>query len=141
MSETTELTNGYTTLDELMQLEGRRVFEDVEIPHPFEPEHQLRFRIRSLVEDEWSEIQTKNLDKKRGGLSENGLKASDARLVAMSLVDADGQLLYTGREAHKRIGTLSSAIVEPLVRACRKLNGLRSADDEDEEGNSQNASD
>jgi len=131
--------NGYATLGDLESLAGFRQYRDVIVTHPVAGKPLLKFRLQSITEAEWSEIGSSNFDVKRGGLSEQGLQTSDARLVAMSLVDGDGNLLMRGKGALDKIRSLCAGIVEPLVRACRELNNLRSG--EDPEKNSQDGSD
>ncbi len=126
-------SNGYASLEDLEGLCGLRQYEDVVIQHPAS-QQPLKFRIQSITEAEWAEISSGNFDTKRGGLSARGLQQSDARLVAASLVDGDGNLLLRGSDAVSKVSQLGASIVEPLVRACRELNNLRAA--EDEEGNS-----
>jgi len=133
--------NGYATLEELESLVGFRQHRDVVISHPVEGKPPLRFRIQSITEAEWSEIGSGNFDVKRGGLSEQGLQTSDARLVAMSLVDGDGNRLLRGADAISKIRSLGAGIVEPLVRACRELNNLRSGEDGEKNSQGGNGSD
>lgn len=123
------MQNGYTTLDELESLVNVRKYADVVLAHPVEQGKQLKFRIQSITEAEWSDISSGNFDVRRGGLSADGLRQSDAKLVIASLVDGDGNRLLRGTGAIDKVMGLGASIVEPLVRACRELNNLRSGEE------------
>jgi len=119
--------NGYATLSELESLVGVRQYRDVIVQHPSD-DRTIKFRIQSLTESEWSDVSSGNFDMKRGGLSQQGIQDSDSRLVAVSLVDGDGNVLIRGADAVDKIKNLGASIVEPLVRACREFNNLRSSE-------------
>lgn len=121
-------SNGYVTADELLSLCGKRLYRDVQIKHPFE-DRLLHFRLQSLTEAEWTEISSGSFDLAKGGLNREGVRLSDVRLVAASLVDGDGNRLLTGKDAAKQLTGLLTLIVEPLVRHCRDLNNLRGMED------------
>lgn len=123
--------NGYTTFSELQDLCDVRQYADVVIPHIDDSKPPLKFRIQSISEAEWSEISSTNFDLKRGGFNPKGLRESDARLAAVSLVDGDGNRLLRGDKPHLQLMQLGAWVVEPLVRACRELNNLRGLEDEE----------
>jgi len=118
------MKNGYVTAEQLQSLSGKRCHRDVEIPNPFS-DGVLKFRLRSITEAEWSEISASNFDMRRGGLSSDGLKMSDARLLALCLVDGEGNPLMPGPSGYKQVLSLGTPIAEPLLRAARELCGLR----------------
>jgi len=115
-------TNGYVTAEQLLDLSGKRDYRDVVLETP---SGQLKFRLRSLTEAEWAEISAGNFDVRRGGLSQEGLKASDAKLLAACLVDGEGNQLLPGPDGYRKVGKLGTQIVEPLLRAAREICGLR----------------
>ncbi len=124
-------TNGYMTEGDLEQLMGKRSFRDVPVRDPENPEVTHKFRIRTFFETEWSAVSSANIDLKRGGFSSEGMRLSDARVIALALVDGDGNLLVRGKDAAERVSKLPTWITEPLLREIREFNGLRSAEDED----------
>lgn len=109
-------SNGYVTRDALFALPQRR-FKDVVV-------RGLKFRLRSLTEGEWADIEVGSIDLRRGGNSEDGIKSSNVRLLIATVVDADGQPVFTALDT-ARLSLLDSAIIEPLVRQAREHCGLR----------------
>lgn len=84
-----------------------------------------RTRIRSLSESEYSEIDSRNIDFKRGGLSATGVRGSNVQLVMACVCDADGNPLFGGEEDAKKLAQLDSALIEPLVHEIRDHCGLK----------------
>lgn len=82
-------------------------------------------RIRSLTAAEYSEIDSKNIDFRRGGLNPAGVKASNVRLVIACVCDGDGQQVLDDTDAAWLSG-VDSGLIEPLVRDIKDHCGLRS---------------
>lgn len=96
----------------------KRRFRDVPLPGG------MSARIRSLTAAEWADIDAKNTDTKRGGLSAKGLKESDFRLIVASVVDPDGNQVFSESDIPK-IGEIDAGVTIPLTRAIREHSGLR----------------
>ena len=95
-----------------------RRFKDVPLPGG------QSARIRSLTAAEWADIDAKNTDIKRGGLSATGLKNSDFRLIIASVVDVEGNPVFNDGDLPK-LGEIDAGVTIPLVRAIREHSGLR----------------
>jgi len=97
---------------------NKRRFKDVALPGG------ETARIRSLTAGEWAEIDSKNVDTKRGGLSVSGMKNSDFRLIIASVVDAEGNQVFADSDLPK-LGEIDAGVILPLVRAIKDHSGLR----------------
>lgn len=81
-------------------------------------------RIQSLTAGEWADIDARNVDMKKGGLSATGLRNSDLRLVIASVVDANGQKVFSDSDM-PTLATLDAGVIVPLVKAIKEHSGLR----------------
>ncbi len=97
---------------------NKRRFKDVALPGG------STARIRSLTAGEWADIDAKNTDAKNGGLSVVGMKNSDRRLIIASVVDADGNQVFSDSDLPK-LGDIDAGVTIPLVRAIKEHAGLR----------------
>jgi hypothetical protein len=86
--------------------------------------------IRSMTEAEFSRIDIENMDTSRGGLSKDGLRLSNCRVIIATVCDANPdspkfkQPLFT----EKDIATLFKAdtvVIQPLIREIREHCGIR----------------
>lgn len=109
--------NGFAGKDDFFAAAKRR-FKDAPLPGG------KMARIRSLTAAEWAEIDSKNVDMKRGGLSLVGMRNSDLRLVIASVVDADGNQVFGDGDLAK-LGEIDVAVIVPLVRTIKEHSGLR----------------
>jgi hypothetical protein len=113
-------SNGYATRDEFLATSKRR-YRDVPIAGK-------KYRIRSLTEGEWSELQLVTLGVKEGIDREEGIRTSDARLIVATVVDANGQLIFKDTDV-ARLAYCDAGITEPLVKEIRKHCGAAGVED------------
>jgi hypothetical protein len=97
---------------------AKRRFKEVPLPDG------KSARIRSITAAEWADIDARNVDMKKGGLSAVGLRNSDLRLVAASVVDADGNPIFNDGDL-KQLGEIDAGVIVPLVKAIKEHSGLR----------------
>jgi len=83
-----------------------------------------RCRIRSLTAAEYSELDARNIDFRKGGLSANGVRNSNLRLIIASVCDHDGQSVFQESDLEK-LASIDVALVEPLVKEIKEHCGLR----------------
>lgn len=81
-------------------------------------------RIRSLNEAEFQEIDVRNIDFRKGGLSSVGIRSSNARLLIATVCDSQGEPIFAEGDGPK-LANVDSALIEPLVREIRDHCGLR----------------
>lgn len=81
-------------------------------------------RVRSLTETEFQDIDIRNINFQKGGLSAPGLRSSNARLIVATVCDANGEPIF-GEADVPRLAAVDSALIEPLVREIRDHCGLR----------------
>ena len=81
-------------------------------------------RIRSITEAEYADIDARNIDFRKGGLSAAGIRGSNVRLLIACVCDGDGEPIFTDLDAAK-LASVDTALVEPLVREIREHCGLR----------------
>jgi hypothetical protein len=109
------MSESYATRDQFFAAPTRR-YKDVEIAG-------MKFRIRSLTEGEWSELQLATLDLENGGRNIDAIKFSDPRLIVAAVVDAGGEPVFTATDV-ARLSHADAGMTEPLVRAIRRHCGL-----------------
>lgn len=80
--------------------------------------------------DEWEQ----SLISRAGGKSEPNLANVRARLVAATVVDEDGNRIFTAADV-EALGKKSSAALERVCKVAQRLNGLGDADLEELKGN------
>lgn len=86
--------------------------------------------IRSLYESEYSQIDVENIDANKGGLSRDGMRLSNCRLVLATVCCADKesplfqQPLLKATEL-KALFQADTIVIEPLVKDIREHCGLR----------------
>ena len=114
--------NGFATRDDFFAATKRR-YKEVPLWTG------KKARIRSIFENEFQEIDVRNIDFRKGGLSAVGIRSSNARLIVLTVCDGQGEPLFTEQDVSK-ISSLDSALVEPLVREIREHCGLRQDADE-----------
>lgn len=110
-------SNGFAGRDDFFQA-ARRRFKEVALPGG------KHARIRSLTAAEWADIDARNVDTKRGGLSATGLRNSDLRLIVASVVDGEGNPVFTDTDL-PRLGDIDAGVIVPLVREIKEHSGLR----------------
>lgn len=104
-------------------------YEDVEVP-----EWGGIVRIRGLSGDERDRYE-QSLVKFSGSNMQPTFSGARARLVAWSIVDGDGNRIFSDREI-KLLGAKSAHALERVYEAARKLSGLTEEDIEEMVGNS-----
>lgn len=111
----------YATREDFFAAKKRR-FKDVTLWNGF------KARIRSLNAQEFAEIDAKNIDFKKGGLSASGVKSSNIRLIVAGVCDGEGNPLFTEADMDA-LSQVDSAMIEPLVRELKEHCGLRAEGD------------
>lgn len=96
----------------------KRRFAEVQLPN------SMTARIRSLTEGEYAACDFKNYDSKKGGLSAEGLRKSDLRLMVACICDETGNPLFTDADFEKLQG-IDAAVTRTLIRAIREHCGLQ----------------
>lgn len=109
--------NGFAGRDDFLSATKRR-FKEVPLWGG------KKARIRSLTAAEYAEIDAKNIDFRKGGLSANGVRNSNLRLIIASVCDCDGQPVFQELDLDKLAG-IDVALVEPLVKEIKEHCGLR----------------
>lgn len=115
-------SNGFAGRDDFFG-DGKRRFKTVSLPGG------KQCRIRSLTAGEWCDLDAKNVDIKRGGLSAVGLRNSDLRLVIAAVCDGDGNLVFQESDLSS-LAAVDASLVIPLVKEIRDHCGLKSTTDD-----------
>lgn len=110
-------SNGFAGRDDFFAATKRR-FKEVPLPGG------KKCRIRSLTAAEYAEIDAKNIDFRKGGLSANGVRNSNLRLIIASVCDHDGQPVFQESDLEK-LASIDVGFVEPLVKEIKEHCGLR----------------
>ncbi len=118
--------NGFITRDALLGVAKRR-YATVEV------DGLGKVRIRSLTELERSRIEASLRDKK-GNLSGNRMIDLKCRMIVETLVDGDGNLLFTNADI-ERIRQQDSKVTNTLTDAIQAHVGFTDEDMEDLEKN------
>lgn len=113
-------SNGYATRDMFLAVSQRR-FKDVLIAG-------MKYRIRSLTEGEWSDHQAETMGFKNGTSQEEGFRTSDARLIALTVVDGNGTPIFRDTDV-PRLAYCDAGLTEPLVREIRRHCGAAGVED------------
>jgi hypothetical protein len=110
-------SNGFAGKDDFFAATKRR-FKEVNLPSG------MTTRIRSLSAGEWADFEMGSVNKaKGGGFNFKGLRNSDFRLIAASVVDGDGNLIFTDADI-PQLETLDAADSVALSRAIKEHSGL-----------------
>lgn len=86
--------------------------------------------IRSLFESEYSQIDVENIDASKGGLSRDGMRLSNCRIVLATVCGADPaaenfqQPMFKPTDLKALFGA-DTIVIEPLVKEIREHCGLR----------------
>jgi len=115
-------SNGFLTRDSFLAFTKRR-FKEVNLP---DGQH---CRIRSISEAEYAEVDSRNIDFRKGGLSVAGIRGSNVRLIIACVCDGDGQPIFSDSDA-SQLSQVDAAVIEPLVREIREHCGLRQDSDD-----------
>src|SRR5581483_11113292 len=110
-------SNGFLGRDGFFAASARR-FKEVALPDG------NKARIRSLTAGEWAGIDSRNVDMKKGGINPTGLRNSDLRLIVASVVDGEGNPIFTDADVPK-LGTIDAAVTITLTRAIKEHSGIR----------------
>lgn len=94
------------------------------------PVRGVKVRIRSLTEREVSEYQSATIAKKGDGLRTDRLKDANRRLIALCLVDGDGNP-YVTPAMQSEMSDWDAADTSFLYDACAQHCGLNKSDIED----------
>ena len=94
------------------------------------PVKGLRCRIRSLTEREVSEYQSQTVAAKGNGLRKDKLRDASRRLIALCLVDAEGNTFTTPSHV-EAIADWDAADAAYLYEECAIHVGIKTADIED----------
>lgn len=105
--------------DDILKVDDRK-YEEVAVP-----EWGGTVRVRSLTGRERDQFESSLVDKKTGQASR--LANARARLVAMTLVDEDGNRLFSTDDV-SALGTKSAAALERVFTAARRLCGMTDDD-------------
>ena len=110
----------YATRDDFFAAPARR-YRDVEVGG-------LKFRIRSLTEGEWADLQLANFNLDTGERDWDAWKLSDPRLIVASVVNEKDEPVFTDTDV-ARLAHADAGLTEPLVRAIRAHCALMSVED------------
>lgn len=105
--------------DDILKVDDRK-YEEVAVP-----EWGGTVRVRSLTGRERDQFESSLVDKKTGQASR--LANARARLVAMTLVDEDGNRMFSTDDV-SALGTKSAAALERVFTAARRLCGMTDDD-------------
>jgi len=83
--------NGFATRDDFFAATKRR-YKEVPLWTG------KKARIRSIFENEFQEIDVRNIDFRKGGLSAVGIRSSNARLIVLTVCDGQGEPLFTEQD-------------------------------------------
>lgn len=113
------------TREQILSLAGleKRRFMDVDLPVS-----GLRVRIRSLTEEEYARYQMAVVNT-AGKVRTNKLEDAGRRLIALCIVDENGNRLFADNEADK-LRSLDNADAQSLYNACLKHNGINRDEEE-----------
>lgn len=123
----------FLNADDILNIDDRQ-FETVEVP-----EWGGAVRVRGLTgreRDQFEESILGTRDKK--GNSRLQLKNTRARLVAMAVVDENGQRLFNRSDINK-LGKKSSVALNRIYEVALRLSGISEEDQAELEGNSNGA--
>lgn len=109
-------SNGFMGRDAFLAA-GKRRYTEVTLPSGG------KARIRSITEGEWAALDLKNLNRKTGRLDYESYKYSDARLIALCVVDHDGNAVFGERDLDEIMG-FDTSFIRPLRRAILEHCGL-----------------
>lgn len=124
------------TFDQLVSSGGKRRFKYVDLPVS-----GLRVRIRSLMEAEVSRYSAViATGQGRKTLNINRLEDANRRLIALCLVDAEGNPLVPDGQS-VRIGKMDSVDTSHLYEECAAFCGINTGDIEDLVKNSETTPD
>lgn len=116
------------TKEQLLEKRTRKTVE-VEIP-----ELDGSVKIRALRSKEITSWQTSMMDK-HGNPDVKRLKESRERLVMLSVVDDNGNLVF-GRDDLEALNNLENSIIDRIAVAAHDLNGIEGTEFEQAVGNS-----
>ncbi len=124
-----------SSMEDLLALNNKRHYSDLD---PIKTQFgEYGFRIRTLSEEEHSDIIAVQFAK-GGNRTRKGVKESDSRFIAASIVNENNELMFPGDDGYQNVMTWPSAVTIPLIQSIREFNGLTSV--EDEEKNSETTS-
>lgn len=92
---------------------AKRRFKEVPLPDG------TTVRIRSITAGEWAESDAKNYDRKNGGFSLKGLRESELRLVVLSVVDVEGNPVFTEGDI-PQLADIDAGLILPLFAAIKE---------------------
>lgn len=107
---------------DLLNLKGQRRFGQAVVPA-----HNIRYRIRSLSERERNEFEAKLMNPKTGAVKVDRLKLAKVGLIAMCIVDIDGNRVFTDAQA-KELLDVDSAITDSLHEQISDFVGFSDGD-------------
>jgi hypothetical protein len=110
-----------STLDELLGQTAARRFKLLD---PL-PVSGLRLRIRSLTEAELADFNSSQLKKDGSGLSTQSMKDANRKLIALCIVDADGNRMIPDNQ-RGRLADWDSADTQYVYTECANWVGLKS---------------
>ena len=124
---------GYLSRDAILQADDIQV-EDVEIP-----EWGGMVRVRGMTGAQRDAFEA-SIVEQRGRKSRVNLKNLRARLVSLSIVDGEGNLIFSSADV-QALGRKSAAGLQRVFNAAQRLSGLSDEDIEELTGNSSGQSD
>lgn len=114
--------SNYLTKEEFLKKRPVR-FEDVEIP-----EWEAKVRVKELTAQARDKWEQSNLEDKGKGQMKLRLQNARARLVALSVIDAEsGELLFSDEDV-LAIGAQSAAVIDRIYDVAARLSGITDND-------------
>lgn len=115
------------------------IFEEVDVP-----EWGGKVRVRTLLGSERDDFEQSMVKQARGKEASVNIRNIRAKLVALTVVDAEGKRLFTKREDVDALGRKSAAALDRVFDVAQRLAGLRPEDVEElaknsEEGQSEDS--
>jgi hypothetical protein len=118
---------------QILAADDRR-YEIVKVPE-WATDGDDEVRIRSLSGKERDAFEASMVDVNRKGEQKRNVENLRARLVALSIVDEDGEVQFSNPDI-KQLGDKSAKALDRVADAAQKLSGLSPADVEELAGNS-----
>lgn len=114
----------FLSKEDILRVDDRKV-EEVHVP-----EWGGSVLVRSLSGRERDEFEASTMESKGGKTSQN-LENFRAKLVALCVVDENGERLFQTRHEVAMLGTKSVAALQRIFNKCQELNGFSEEDVEE----------
>lgn len=116
------------TRDQILDAKDLRT-EDIAVP-----EWGGKVRIRTLTGTERDKFEASMVEMRKDGTAKRNVENVRARLVALCIVNEDGEMVFNNADI-RILGGKSAAALDRVAAACNELNGFSDADVEELAGN------